>query len=117
KSILDEANRKIESTIRTIKESQADKAATQRARQELDELKTKLKTEKVKVKQPEIKVEKGEIAVGDYVRLKDSGTIAEVLGIKGNDVEISIGELKSNVKLNRLEKISSTTLKKEKKAI
>lgn len=116
-SILDEANRKIENTIRTIKETQAEKASTQKARQELDQLKTKLKPERVKAKQPEIKVEKGAIGVGDYVRLKDSGTIAEVLGIKGNDVEISIGELKSNVKLSRLEKISSTTLKKEKKAI
>jgi DNA mismatch repair protein MutS2 len=117
KGILDEANKKIENTIRTIKESQANKASTQKARQELDQLKVTLKPEKVKVKQPEIKVEKGEIGAGDYVRFKDSGTIAEVLAIKGNDVEVSIGELKSNVKVSRLEKISSTTLKKEKKAI
>ena len=32
-------------------------------------------------------------------------------------MEISIGELKSNVKLTRLEKISNTTLKKEKKSL
>ena len=115
--ILDEANKKIENTIRTIKESQANKASTQKARQELDQLKANLKPEKAKIKPPEIKVEKGEIGAGDNVRLKDSGTIAEVLSIRGNDVEISIGELKSNVKLSRLEKISSTALKKEKKAI
>lgn len=117
KGILDEANKKIEETIRTIKQSQAEKTSTQKARQELDTLKATIKPEKVKVRQPEIKVEKGEIGVGDYVRLKDSGTIAEVLAIKNNDVEISIGELKSNVKRSRLEKISTTAQKKEKKAI
>src|SRR5690554_6890906 len=117
KGILDEANKKIEETIRTIKEQQADKASTQKARKELDELKVALKPEKTRLRQPEIKVEEGEIREGDYVRLKDSGTIAEVLTVRNNDVEISIGELKSNVKVSRLEKISSTALKKEKKAI
>src|SRR5690554_165707 len=117
KGILDEANKKIEETIRTIKQHQADKASTQKARKELDELKVALKPEKMRVKQPEIKVEEGEIREGDYVRLKDSGTIAEVLAVRNNDIEISIGELKSNVKLSRLEKICSTTLKKEKKSI
>src|SRR5690554_709624 len=117
KGILDEANKKIEETIRTIKEQQADKASTQKARKELDELKVALKPEKTRLRQPEIKVEEGEIREGDFVRLKDSGTIAEVLTVRNNDVEISIGELKSNVKVSRLEKISSTALKKEKKAI
>ncbi|MEX2594462.1 MAG: Smr/MutS family protein [Anditalea sp.] len=117
KGILDEANRKIEETIRTIKENQADKKTTQKARKELEEMKGAFKPDKPRVRQPEIKVVEGEIKPGDYVRLKDSGTMAEVISIKSNDVEISIGELKSNVKLNRLEKISNTALKKEKKAI
>jgi DNA mismatch repair protein MutS2 len=117
KGILDEANKKIEETIRTIKENQADKNSTQRARKELEELKIAIKPEKTRIRQPEIKIEEGEIRTGDHVRIKDSGTVAEVISIKNHDVEILIGELKSNVKKNRLEKISNTTLKKEKKAI
>ena len=117
KQILDQANKQIEATIRTIKESNADKEVTKKARTELDELKVKVKPEKTKVKQPEIMVLEGEIRPGDQVRLKDNGAIAEVLAIKNKDVEISIGDLKSNVKLSRLEKISNTTLKKEKKSL
>ena len=117
KQILDQANKQIEATIRSIKESKADKETTKKARTELDELKAKVKPEKIKIKQPEIKVLEGEIQPGDHVRLKDNGAIAEVISIKNKDVEISIGELKSNVKLTRLEKISNTTLKKEKKSL
>lgn len=117
KGILDEANKKIEETIRTIRENQADKKSTQKARKELEDLKVAIKPEKSRVLQPEIRVEEGEIKSGDHVRIRDSGTIAEVLSIKNNDVEILIGELKSNVKLNRLERISNTALKKEKKEI
>jgi len=117
KQILDQANKQIEATIRSIKESKADKEITKKARTELDELKAKVKPEKIKVKQPEIKVLEGDIQPGDHVRLKDNGAIAEVVSIKNKDVEITIGELKSNVKLARLEKISNTTLKKEKKSL
>jgi len=117
KQILDQANKQIEATIRNIKESKADKEATKKARNELDELKLKVKPEKIKIKQPDIKVLEGEIQPGDHVRLKDNGAIAEVIAIKNKDVEISIGDLKSNVKLARLEKISNTALKKEKKSL
>ena len=119
KSILDGANKKIEETIRSIKENKAEKEATKKARKDLENLKTSIKPDRsVKPKSPtEVKVVGGEIEPGDHVRLKDNGAIAEVISVRNKDVEISIGELKSNVKLNRLEKISKTTLKKEKKAI
>ncbi|WP_200976112.1 endonuclease MutS2 [Echinicola sp. 20G] len=119
KTILDGANKKIEETIRSIKENKAEKEATKKARKDLDHLKSAIKPDKaVRPKVPEeIKVVGGEIQAGDHVRLKDNGAIAQVLSVRNKDVEISIGDLKSNVKLNRLEKISNTTLKKEKKAI
>ncbi|MFD2037125.1 endonuclease MutS2 [Belliella marina] len=116
KLLLDEVNKKIETTIRSIKESKADKEATKKLRADLETFKTKIKPEKVVEKAPEIKVIEGEIGVGDFVRLKDNGAVAEVLAIKGKDIEISIGDLKSNVKLKRLERISSTEMKKEKKS-
>lgn len=117
KSLLDQTNKKIESTIRQIKEGKAEKESTKQVRQELEAFKEKVKPEKVKVKAPSIMVLSGEIKVGDWVRLKDNGAIGEVLQLKSKEVEISIGELKSNVKLSRLERISQGEVKKEKKAI
>jgi DNA mismatch repair protein MutS2 len=116
KQLLDQANKKIEATIREIKEGKAEKEVTKVVRKELEEFKEKVKPEKTVVKSPEIKVLGGKIAIGDWVRVKDNGAIAEVLQIKGNELEVSIGELKSKVKLSRLEKISQGEVKKEKKA-
>ncbi len=117
KTLLDDVNKKIEATIRSIKENKADKEITKKARVELEELKAKVKPDKTVVAAPEIKVIGGEIVVGDFVRLRDNGAVAEVLALKNKEVEVSIGELKSTVKRSRLEKISNTGMKKEKKAV
>ncbi len=117
KSLLDQTNKKIEATIRQIKEGKAEKEQTKQVRQELEAFKEKVKPEKIKVKTPSITVISGEIKAGDWVRLKDNGAIAEVLQVKSKEAELSIGELKSNVKLSRLEKISLGEVKKEKKSI
>lgn len=115
KSLLDQTNRKIESVIREIKEGKAEKEVTKSVRKELDQFKEEIKPEKVVVKDPEIQVIAGQISAGDWVRLKDNGAIAEVVAIKNKDVELLIGDLKSNVKLSRLEKISKAEVKKESK--
>lgn len=117
KALLDQTNKKIESAIREIKEGNAEKEATKQIRKELEVFKEEIKPEKIIAKDPEIIVIGGKIAEGDWVRLKDNGAIAEVLRLKNNEAEISIGELKSNVKTSRLEKISNTQVKKEVKAI
>ena len=117
KSLLDQTNKKIESVIREIKEGKAEKEVTKQVRQELEVFKEEIKPEKTVVKDPEIQVIGGIIEAGDWVRLKDNGAVAEVISIKNKDVEISIGDLKSNVKLSRLEKISKTEVKKELKAV
>lgn len=117
KSLLDQTNKKIESVIREIKEGKAEKEVTKQVRQELEVFKEEIKPEKTVVKDPEIQVIGGKIEAGDWVRLKDNGAVAEVISIKNKDVEISIGDLKSNVKLSRLEKISKTEVKKELKAV
>src|SRR5690606_37359957 len=116
KQLLDQANKKIEAAIREIKEGKAEKEATKQVRKDLEEFKEKVKPEKNIVISPEIKVLGGKIAVGDWVRVKDNGAIAEVLQIKDKELEVSIGELKSKVKLSRLEKISQGEVKREKKA-
>lgn len=117
KSLLDQTNKKIEAVIREIKEGKAEKDVTKQVRKELEEFKKDVKPEKMVAAAPEIEVIGGKIELGDWVRLKDNGAIAEVISIKNKDVEISIGDLKSNVKLSRLEKISKTEVKKELKAV
>ncbi|WP_026953450.1 endonuclease MutS2 [Algoriphagus mannitolivorans] len=117
KSLLDQTNKKIESVIREIKEGKAEKEVTKQVRKELEEFKKEVKPEKLVVKDPEIIVLGGKIEAGDWVRLKDNGAVAEVVSVKNKDVEIAIGDLKSNVKLARLEKISKGEVKKEMKSV
>ena len=117
KSLLDQANKKIESVIREIKEGKAEKEATKSIRKDLDEFKEEVKPEKVSVQDPEIQVVGGQIQVGNWVRLKDNGAIGEVLLLKSKDAELLIGDLKSTVKLSRLEKIAKATAKKELKSM
>ncbi|WP_224996486.1 endonuclease MutS2 [Cesiribacter sp. SM1] len=118
RQLLDEANKRIEATIRDIREHKAEKEATKKNRQELEVLRkeTKLTSAELEsgvVKQERLPVEKGPITPGDAVRLKDQGAVGEVVAIRGNDVQISMGALTSTVKLNRLEKISRKAFKKE----
>jgi len=115
KILLDQTNKKIESVIREIKEGKAEKEVTKSVRKELDLFKEEIKPEKVLVKDPEVLVIGGQIVAGDWVRLKDNGAIGVVVAIKNKDVELLIGDLKSNVKLSRLEKISKAEVKKESK--
>jgi DNA mismatch repair protein MutS2 len=116
KTLLDTVNKKIENTIADIKKSKGDKEITKQLRTEIEDLKVKVKPEKKEVVVPEIKDLEGEIQVGDFVRLVDNGAIAQVLALKKMEAEISIGDLKSNVKINRLQKVSLSEVKKEKKS-
>ncbi|WP_077924112.1 endonuclease MutS2 [Spirosoma sp. 209] len=114
KALVQEANQRIENTIREIKENKAEREATKQVRQELERFDQKeLKPEPVELEKPkpeeEFEADNGAIAVGSYVRIQGQNTIGEVLSIRGKDAEIRIGDLKSNIKLNRLEKVSRKT--------
>ncbi|MDH5365356.1 MAG: endonuclease MutS2 [Cyclobacteriaceae bacterium] len=117
--LLSDTNRQIEKTIRHIKENKAEKKETKRVRKDLNQLKDKVKPEQKKQKGLAIEVIKGEIEIGDFVRLVEQDVIGEVTARKGKDVEVLIGQLKSNMKVNRLERISKkeakTTLRKPKR--
>jgi DNA mismatch repair protein MutS2 len=116
KKVVKEANQKIEAAIRDIKESAADKDLTKLIRKDLEDFKQALKPEivpiledknrKNKEEDDEITVIGGEIGEGDYVQLDGSNTVGRVISINKKDVSVAIGELKSNIKLNRLVKIS-----------
>jgi DNA mismatch repair protein MutS2 len=116
KALVAEANQRIENTIREIKENKAERDMTRLVRQELEqfdkkELKPEVLVEEVRKKPEKAEVEEflpetGDIAVGSFVQIKGQSTIGEVLALRGKDVEIRIGDLKSTIKLNRLEKVS-----------
>ena len=117
KTLVQEANQRIESTIREIKENKAEREPTKLVRQELERFEQlELKPEPIVAETPkhaeeEFENDGGAITVGSYVRIAGQSTIGEVLSLRGKDVEIRIGDLKSNVKLNRLEKVSKKTFK------
>lgn len=115
KNLLADANQLIENTIREIKENKAEKEKTKTVRTQLETFgKKNLKLEEVEERPSQDDVfepEDGAIAVGSYVRIVGQTAIGEVLALKGKDAEIRIGDLKSNIKLNRLEKVSNKTYK------
>jgi DNA mismatch repair protein MutS2 len=118
KALVQEANQRIESTIREIKENKAEREPTKQIRQELERFEQKaLKpeviapVEKPKPVEPEFETDNGVISVGSYVRIIGQNAIGEVLSLRGKDAEVRIGDLKTNIKLNRLEKVSKRTFK------
>lgn len=110
--LLQEANQKIENTIRQIRQQQAAKEVTRQLRQELEEFRQQLQPEQIppaisdEAPTNTVELETTPIQPGDYIRLKGTDTLGQVISIKGKEATISIGELKSTVKLDRLEKIS-----------
>lgn len=130
--LLQESNARIENTIRTIKEAQADKERTRLVRQELSDFKEQIediekssleekiarKMEKLRNKQERKKEKKDKpqstvsqsavpkvapIAVGSPVKIKGQSSIGEVMEINGKNAVVSFGMIKTNVKLDRLE--------------
>lgn len=119
KNLVKNANKEIEKTIRTIKEEGADKIKTKEIREQLQTFEeSKLVIEKpkpTKPSKPEWQKAEGALTIGSFVKIKDSGAIGEILQLRNKDAEVAIGSLRSNVKLNRLEKISKKEFKEETK--
>ena len=134
--ILSEANARIENTIREIKEAEAEKERTRQARQSLESFKVSVAEEK----EPEDKIarkiaqlkerkerkdkkknsaaekevfRKETIAPGDQVRLKGQVSAGTVLEVQEKQAVVAFGMIKSTVKLDQLEKVSKSQLKKE----
>ena len=140
--LLQESNARIENTIRTIKEAQAEKEKTRLARQELNDFRASVnelaskeqedkiarKMEKLKEKQNRKKEKKQvaenqanppqtpkitPIAIGENVKMKGQSTIGEVLEINGKNAVVGFGNIKTTVKLDRLERTNATPQKQE----
>ncbi len=131
--LVAEANARIENTIRTIKEADAEKEKTRKARQELAAFKSGLATEscdddtiahkisKIKAKEEKKNRPKKEakpaptesvIAVGDAVCLQGQSTAGEVVEINGKKATVVFGQVKTTVKTELLEKTSPNRIKR-----
>ena len=135
--LLQESNARIENTIRIIKEAQADKERTRLARQELADFKNEVediekksqedkiarKMEKLREKQERKKDKKEKaktdspqsatpkiqpVTVGAPVKIKGQSSVGEVLEINGKNAVVMFGMIKTNVKLDRLERCTPT---------
>ena len=136
--MLQESNARIENTIRTIKEAQAEKEKTRQARQELTDFRTSLdalaskeheekiakKMEKLKEKQERKKNKKSEpkaavsspssapkivpIAVGENVKIKGQTSVGQVMEISGKNATVAFGSIKTTEKIARLERANHT---------
>lgn len=131
--LLRESNARIESTIRSIKEAQADKERTKQARSQLEEMKNKLKEEEETTLDDEITrkmeqlrerqkrkrdkkaqkkketpvqqpVKEEPLAVGDAVRIKGQNSIGKIVELNDKNAVVIFGMLKTNVKTDKLER-------------
>lgn len=109
-SIIKNANKLIENTISEIKESKADKVKTQNLRQNLEQELKKHDVQEKKVQKTQL-VE--ELKQGDWVKFLDSENIGQVMEIARDNVILAMGDLRSVVKINRVEKVSNKSVPKE----
>lgn len=138
--IMNEANARIENTIREIKEAQAEKERTRTVRKSLEEFKATVteqkneedgiakkmaqlleRKERKKKKQkdsslssqPSNSILQDPIYVGDSVRLKGQASAGFVMELQGKQAVVAFGMIKSTLKIDLLEKVSKSQLKKE----
>ncbi len=141
--LLTETNKTIENTIKSIRESQAEKEKTRTARHELEKFKKekvqeaeseehskidkkieklkereKRKANKQSAKTSLEKKEKsskddGIIRMGDFVKLSNQPVPGEVISVSGKEAVVGFGNMVTTVKLTRLEKLSSNAFKKQ----
>ena len=141
--LLQESNARIENTIRTIKEAQAEKEKTRLVRQELADFRESIdnltskeqedkiarKMEKLKEKQNRKKEKKQNgtkeqpavqqtpkatpITEGCPVRIKGQSSVGDVLEINGKNAVVAFGSIKTTVKTERLERSNAVPQKQE----
>jgi DNA mismatch repair protein MutS2 len=109
-NIIKEANKLVENTIAQIKEKQADKVVTKELRQNLQ--RNLMKNEVKEERKPIVKVDDSAIEVGDWVQLVNTETSGQVLEINRDNLVLALGDLRSVVKRNRVQKISNRQAKK-----
>ena len=134
-SLLQQANARIEKTIKDIKEAQAEKEATRKIRKEHEKFKEKTQTlPNPPSKGGDLKSQSagtnsqspslrgrdgvgqgtdGGFAIGTLVRLKGQQTTGEVIAINGRQCQVAFGLIKSFVDIARLEVVSKNQAKRD----
>jgi DNA mismatch repair protein MutS2 len=110
-TIIKNANKLVENTVAQIIEAKADKQTTQTLRANLH---TQLQNHQVKplevikniAPEPDFKE-------GDWVKMIDTGNVAQVLEVAKNNVILAFGDLRSVVKINRVQKIANKEVPKD----
>lgn len=110
-AIIKNANKLVENTIAEIKENQADKVATKQLRQNLQQVLVQHQVKEEKKPEKPVPLNTP-IAVGDWVQLQNSETIGQVLEINRDNLVLALGDLRSSVKKNRVQKVSNKQAKK-----
>lgn len=138
--VLSEANKRIENTIREIRESQADKEKTKQIRAKLTEFKQEIednstiqddqinqkiqrlkekesqrnqkRAEKKPVLPKEEVAEPEEWKAGDKVMMTGNQTIGEILELNEKNAVVAFGQLRTSVSRDKLQKLSGNEAKK-----
>ncbi|SMG31653.1 endonuclease MutS2 [Sphingobacterium psychroaquaticum] len=107
KQILKDANKLVENTISEIKSVQADRDKTKAIRRNLHEAIDNHTDKLVVTQSPKLVNTVDEtIEVGDWVRVLDAGTEGQVMEVsRGNNLIIALGDLRTVVKKNKVEKL------------
>ena len=108
RQIIKDANKLVENTISEIRTSGAEKDQTKKLRAKLQQTADQLKDKplvKAKVSRPSSLAPDTDIAIGDWVRMLDTGNDAEVIEIAKNNLILALGDLRTVVKKNKVEKI------------
>lgn len=131
-TLIGNTNKIIEKTIKEIKESQAEREETIKARKQLSDYSKKIipdtsrqlavgnrqsakEQKKNKALKPVIKVLNTPVEKGDYVRISGQELIGEVIGIDNKEALIVFGTTQLKTKVNRLEKVSYEDFKQQSK--
>lgn len=104
-TIVEDANREVEKTIKSIIQEKANKEKTKQIRSKLNDRKEGLKKElglPVFNKLENEKTSKN-LNLGDLVRIKGSQMLAELVELKGENATLMIGNIKTRVKTSELE--------------
>ena len=112
--ILSQANKEIEKTIRIIKETQADKEATRKSREEVGKLREKMERG---AQQTAPKKQQKPLEAGEHVQIVGQNVIGKLLEIQGKAAIVAFGQIKSTVALNRLERVSAGQAKQAEQRI
>ncbi|WKK56854.1 endonuclease MutS2 [Sphingobacterium sp. BN32] len=106
RQIIKNANKLVENTISEIKQAKADKEKTKDLRVGLQRASDSLKEKpKEQAKATVVQASDEPIAIGDWVRILETGNEAQVIEIAKNNLILALGDLRTVVKKNKVEKL------------